>query len=109
MAAQSAAQQTVTEHLQVSGQLGLDPPVGTVLCLLWIVSSPCGLPRDESEVAQSCPILCNPMDYSLQRSSIHEIFQARLQEWVAISFSRGSSQPRDRTWVSRIVGRCFTI
>ena len=40
---------------------------------------------------------------------IHGIFQARVLEWVAISFSRGSSRPRDRTQVSRIVGRCFTI
>ena len=49
------------------------------------------------------------MDCSLPRSSIHGIFQARVLEWVAISFSRGSSQSRDRTWVSRIVGRRFTI
>ena len=39
----------------------------------------------------------------------HGIFQARILKWVAISFSRGSSPPRDRTEVSRIVGRCFTI
>ena len=46
-------------------------------------------------MAQSCPTLCNPMDCSLPRfSSIHGIFQARLLEWVAISFSRVSSQPR---------------
>ena len=53
--------------------------------------------------------LCDPMDYSLPRSSVHGIFQARVLEWAAISFSRGSSWPRDRTWVSRIVGRCLTI
>ena len=41
--------------------------------------------------------------------SIHEIFQARILEWVVISFSRGSSQPRDWTWVSHIAGRCFTV
>ena len=63
----------------------------------------------ESKVAQSYPILCHPVDCSLQCSSVHGIFQARVPEWVAISFSRVSSQPRDRTWVSRIVGRCFTI
>ena len=63
----------------------------------------------ESEVAQSCPTLCNPMDCSLPGSSIHGILQARVLDWVAISFSRGSSQPRDRTWVSRIVGRCFML
>ena len=49
------------------------------------------------------------MDCSLPRSSVHGIFQARVLEWVAISFSRGSSPPRDQTWVSRIVGRRFTI
>ena len=65
--------------------------------------------RKRSEVAQSCPTFCNPMDYSLPRSSVHGILQARILEWVAISFSRGSSRPRDQTQVSRIVGRCFTI
>ena len=40
----------------------------------------------ESEVAQSCPTLCDPMDYSLPGSSIHGIFQARILEWVAIAF-----------------------
>ena len=49
------------------------------------------------------------MDCSLPGSSVHGIFQARILEWIAISFSRGSSQPRDRTWVSHIIGRCFTI
>ena len=48
-------------------------------------------------VAQSCPTLCDPMDCSLPGSSLHGILQARVLEWVAISFSRGSSQPRDRT------------
>ena len=49
------------------------------------------------------------MDCSLPGSSIHGIFQARILEWVAISFSRGSSQSRDRTQVFHIVGRCFTV
>ena len=62
-----------------------------------------------SEVAQSCPTLFDPMDYSLPGSSIHGIFQARILEWVAISFARGSSRPRDRTRISRIAGRRFTI
>ena len=52
--------------------------------------------------------LCNPMDYSPPGSSVHRIFQTRILEWIAISFSRGSSQPRDRTQVSRIAGRFFT-
>ena len=63
----------------------------------------------ESEVTQSYPTLCNPMDCSLPGSSIHGIFQTRVLEWVAISFSRGSSQPSDQTQVSHIVGRCFTV
>ena len=49
------------------------------------------------------------MDYSLPCSSVHGIFQARVLEWAAISFSRGSSRLRDWSWVSRIVGRCLTI
>ena len=62
-----------------------------------------------SEGAQSCPTLCDPMDCSLPGSSVHGIFQARVPEWVAISFSRGSSQPRDQTQVSRTTGRRFTV
>ena len=58
-----------------------------------------------SEVAQSCPTLCDPMGSSLPGSSVHGIFQARVLEWAAISFSRGSSWPRDRTRVSHIAGR----
>ena len=55
------------------------------------------------KVAQSCPTLCNPMDYTA-----HGILQARILEWVAFPFSRGSSQPRDQTQVSRITGGSFT-
>ena len=51
----------------------------------------------ESEVAQSCLTLCDPMNCSPPGSSILGIFQARILEWVAISFSRRSSQPRDQT------------
>ena len=63
----------------------------------------------ESEVARSCLTLYNPVDCSLPGSSIHGIFQARVLECIAISFSRGSSQPRDPAQVSHIVGRCLTI
>ena len=62
-----------------------------------------------SEVAQSCPTLFDPVDYSLPGSSIYEIFQSRVLECIAISFSRGSSRPRDPTWVSCIAGRLLTI
>ena len=65
--------------------------------------------RSESEVAQSCPTLCDPMDCSLLGFSVHGIFQARVLEWVAISFSRGSFWLRDRTQVSHIVGKRFTL
>ena len=61
-----------------------------------------------SEVAQLYPTLSDPMDCSLPGSAAHGIFQARILEWAAISFSRGSSQPRDRTRVSCIADRCFT-
>ena len=50
----------------------------------------------------------DPMDYSLPGSSVHGIFQARVLEWVAISFPRESSRPRDQTRVSCIAGRFFT-
>ena len=64
---------------------------------------------DGDEVAQSCPTLCNPMDCSLPGFSVHGILQARIVEWVTISFSRGSSQPRDQTQVSRTAGRRFNL
>ena len=60
-------------------------------------------PWSEVEVAQSCPTLCDPMDYT-----VHGIFQARILEWVAFPFSRGSSQPRDGTQIPCIAGRFFT-
>ena len=53
--------------------------------------------------SQSCLTFCNPMDYT-----IHGILQARILEWVAVPFSRGSSQPRDWTQLSHIAGRFFT-
>ena len=62
-----------------------------------------------SKVAQSCPSLCNPVDCSPPGSSIHGILQARILEWVAISFSKGSSPPRDWTQVSCTAGRRFNL
>ena len=56
-----------------------------------------------------CPTLCNPMDYSPSGYSARGILQARILEWVAILFSRRSSQPRDWTRVSYIAKRFFTI
>ena len=51
----------------------------------------------------------NPMDYSQPDSSIQGIPQARILEWAAIPFSRGSSRPRDQTQVSSLAGRFFTV
>ena len=60
------------------------------------------LDKSEVKVPQLCPTLCNSMDYT-----VHGILQARILESVAYP-TRGSSQPRDQTWVSRIAGRFFT-
>ena len=87
-------------------------------CLLFIIHPGCGIllhnpnrlrHESESEVAQSCLTLWDPMDCSLLSSSVHGIFQAIVLEWIAISFSSGSSRPRDRTQVSHSVDRCFTV
>ena len=70
----------------------------------WAIrEAPMGRLKAKAKVAQSCPILCDPMDCSPPGSSLHGIFQLRILEWVAISFSRGSSQPRDLTWASCII------
>ena len=77
-----------------------------VLHILWKRSA-----RDPQYVCViSCsvvPTLCNPMDCNSPGSSVHRILQTRKLEWVAISFSRGSSQPRDRTQVSHIADSLF--
>ena len=65
--------------------------------------------RKKVEAPQSHATLCGRLDCSLPGFSVHGILQARVPEWVAISFSRGSSRPRDRTQVSHIVGICFTL
>ena len=93
---QSTGSVVVVHGLSCSKTRGIFPDQGSNLCPLhWQVDS---YPlyhqgESESEVAQSCLTLCDPMDYSLPGSSVHRIFQARVLEWVAISFSRGSFQP----------------
>ena len=72
---------------------GRSGTLGAVLCL----------------VTQLCQILCDPMDCSPPGSSVHGDSQARILEWVAMPFSRGSTQPRDQTQVSHIAGRLFTV
>ena len=60
-------------------------------------------------VAQSCLTLCNPMDCSPPGSSVHRILLVRILKWVAMPFLRGSSWPRDWTWVFHTASRFFTI
>ena len=74
----------------------------TLLYLKWITN------KDLKVKPLSRVRLWDPRDRSPPGSSIHGIFQARILEWVAISFSRGSSRPRDQTRVSRIAGRRYT-
>ena len=89
---------TVCAHVSLSVS---EAVVTRVSQMLWI--SCCCL------VVQSCLTLCDPVDYSPPGSSVHGILQARILEWAAIPFSRGSSQTRDQTWVFCIAGGLFTI
>ena len=79
---------------------GIESPVAPALAGGFFTTEPPGnllrkMKVKESEVIQSCPTLCDPMDCCLPGSSVHGIVQARILEWVAISFSRRSSQPGD--------------
>ena len=85
--------------------LNLGPPQCRQILYHWATWEVPFWYESEGEVAQSCLTLCNPMDCSLPGSSVHGIFQTRILEWVAISFFRRSSQPRDQTQVSCIAGR----
>ena len=67
------------------------------VCHNWNLSVSYNIWKEKVLVAQFCPTLCNPTDFSSPGSSVHGIVQARLLEWVAITFSRGSSQPRNPT------------
>ena len=64
--------------------------------------------ESEREVTQLCPTPSDPMDCSPPGSSVRGILQARILVWAAISYSRGSFQPRDQTHISCIAGGCFT-
>ena len=82
---------------------GLSPSFWWVQAILGIA----GL-GDLSPLTQSCPTLCDPMDCTSADTSVHGIFQARIPELVAIFSSWGSSQPRDRIYVSGMAGRFLT-
>ena len=74
-----------------------------LMMMMMVVCVPVCVCKVKGKVAQSCLALCDPMD-----DTVHGILQARILEWVAFAFSRGSSQPRDQTQVSRIAGSFFT-
>ena len=86
-------------------------PMSPTLAGGFLITEPPGKPKPalKVKVTRSCPIFCGPMDCSPPGSSVRGILQTRILEWVAISFSRGSSQPRSQTQVSCIAGRFFTI
>ena len=86
--------------------LGGSRPYKKLLFIYYTMYNNCLL-KVKVSVVHSCPTLCDPMDCSLAGSSVHGILQGRKLEWLAISFSRGSSWPRDWTWVSCIAGRFF--
>ena len=79
-------------HLCHAPSLGAKSPCEVCCCL----------------AVQSCLTLCNPIDCNPPDSSVHGISQARILEWVAISFSRGSSQPRDRTHIHLLCFSCVS-
>ena len=78
------------------------------ICLIFYMLVP-HPERKKILVAQLCPTHCDPRDCSPPSSFVHGILQARILEWIAVPFSRGSSWPRDWTWVSCTAGRFFTI
>ena len=84
-------------HISPPSWVSLPPPT---LHTQWNTQPLCS-------AASWCLTLCDSMDRSLPVSSVHGISQARILEWVAISFSRGSSQPRGQICVSCIIGRLF--
>ena len=108
----------VFSHIGHYRVLSPEFPVLYIRSLFYIYNSvPMSIPSSQfiptplmwCEVTQLCPTLGDHVDCSLPGSSVHGILQARILEWVAISFSRRSSQPRDWTQVSCIVDRRFTV
>ena len=95
-------------------KLKLEPRLGRNISNLRYVDDTILMAESEEVVSLLMKVKVNhSVSDSLQPhglgSSVHGIFQARVLEWVAISFFRASSQPRNRTWVSHIVGRLFTV
>ena len=83
----------------------------TVHCCFKLLTSRviCSAVVDEVKSLSHVWLFVTPWTVAYQAPLVHGIFQAIVLEWIVISFSRGSSWPRDRTWVSCIVDRCFTV
>ena len=96
--------------LRIQFSLSLLPQYNVPWHVSWVtlIVSNFSLWKLEAVVTQSCLILCDSIDCSPPDSSVHEILQSRTLEWVAISFSRGSFWPRNRTRLSCVAGRFFT-
>ena len=97
--------------LQETQSTSLYGTMGSSLC---IDNSPCSAPslrlwKLKVLVTQSCPTLCNPRVCNPPASSVHGLLQARILEWIAIAFSRVSSQPRGQTQVSCTARKVFTV
>ena len=90
-------------------QLILNQVEHTWLCYILFSCCRTEICCEPVKVTHSCPTLCDPMDYSLRGSPVHGILQARILKWVAILFSRGSSQPRGQTQIFWIAGEFFTV
>ena len=103
---QSGFKKKTSKNLQISANSHYQPWQSSEFLQISTVatwhSSHTQLPTQQPK---SCPTLCDPMDCCPPGSSVHGILQARILEWVAIPFSRGSSRPRDWTQVSSTAGR----
>ena len=94
-----------TSPALAGGFFTTEPPRDPDICyrMNFVLRKSTFISLSEVKVSQSCLTLCNLMDYT-----VYGILQARILEWVAFSFPRGSSQPRDRTQISRIADGFFT-
>ena len=98
----------IFKHVTLGHSSSLSKRVLTILASLFFpvyYAANCFFPQ---QCVQPCLTICNPMDCSRPGSSVHGISQARMLKWLAISFSRESSQPRDQTLISYISGGFFT-
>ena len=106
-------EQVAISHSRVSSQASDWTPISCISYIVWQAGSlplaPPRKPEVKMLVAQSCPALCNLMDCSLLCSSVRGILQARILEWVALTFSRVSSQLRDQMGSPALQVDSFTI